>query len=57
MATLATQSLTLADWAKRLEPDGKVADVIELLGQTNEVLTDMLWMEGNLPTGHRTTVR
>lgn len=49
--------LTLADWAKRLDPDGETAAVIELLSQKNEILDDMLWMEGNLPTGHRTTVR
>lgn len=49
--------VTLADWAKRMDPDGKVAAIIELLGQTNEVLEDMLWKEGNLPTGERTTVR
>lgn len=57
MATLATNALTLADWAKRLGPDGNIDDIIELLSQTNEILTDMVWMEGNLPTGHRTTVR
>lgn len=57
MGLLATNTLTLADWAKRLDPGGQVADVIELLGQTNEILTDMMWAEGNLPTGHRTTVR
>jgi hypothetical protein len=57
MATLGASALTLSDWAKRLDPDGKVADIVELLSQTNEVLQDMLWIEGNLPTGHRTTVR
>jgi hypothetical protein len=57
MATLGTSALTLNDWAKRLDPDGKVPTVVELLSQTNEILTDMLWIEGNLPTGHRTTVR
>ena len=54
---LAANIATLADWAKRLDPDGKVPDIVELLGQTNEILPDMLWMEGNLPTGHRVTVR
>lgn len=54
---LAANILTLADWAKRLDPDGKVPEIVELLGQTNEILTDMQWMEGNLPTGHRTTMR
>jgi len=57
MATIGSNVLTLADWAKRLDPDGTVPAIVELLSQTNEILTDMLWMEGNLPTGHRTTVR
>lgn len=54
---LSTGALTLADWAKRLDPNGKVPTIVELLSQSNEILDDMLWMEGNLPTGHRTTVR
>lgn len=57
MATLGANVLTLADWAKRLDPDGKVPSIVELLAQTNEILMDMLWAEGNLPTGHRITVR
>lgn len=57
MATLSSNALTLADWAKRKDPDGKVAAIVEMLSQTNEMLDDMLFVEGNLPTGHRTTVR
>lgn len=57
MATLSSNALTLIDWAKRKDPDGKTASIVELLQQTNEILDDMLWVEGNLPTGHRTTVR
>lgn len=57
MAILAGEYLTLADWKARVAPDGKVADIIDLLSQTNEVLDDMLFTEGNLPTGHRTTMR
>lgn len=59
MATLATKSgaVTLVDWAKSIDPDGKTATVVELLNQTNEILTDMQWIEGNLPTGHRTAIR
>lgn len=49
--------LTLSDWAKRLDPNDKIATVIELLAQQNEMLLDMPFMEGNLPVGHRTTVR
>lgn len=57
MAALGANILTLADWAKRLDPNGKVPSIVELLSQTNEILMDQLWIEGNLPTGHRTTVR
>lgn len=57
MATLNATVLSLADWAKRLDPQGKTPAIVELLAQTNEVLTDMLYAQGNLETGHRTTVR
>lgn len=57
MPALSGNALTLANWAKRVDPDGKVPKIVELLSQTNEILDDMLWMEGNLPTGHRTSVR
>lgn len=57
MATLASGALTLADWAKRLDPDGKVPVVAELLSQSNEILEDAVFMEGNLPTGHRVVIR
>lgn len=55
--TLGTGALTLADWAKRIDPDGKVPAVAELLSQSNEILEDAVFMEGNLPTGHRVTIR
>jgi len=57
MALLATTNPTLVELAKRLDPDGRIAQIAEILNQTNEVLDDMPWIEGNLPTGHRTTVR
>lgn len=57
LATLNANVLTLSDWGKRIDPNGKIAQIIEMLGTTNEILADMLWMQGNLPTGHRTTVR
>ena len=57
MATIGGTALTYADWAKRLDDDYRIATIIELLSQTNEVLDDMLVVEGNLPTGHKTTVR
>lgn len=57
MATIGTGVATLADWAKRLDPNGKVDRTVELLSQTNEILEDALYKEGNLPTGERTTIR
>jgi hypothetical protein len=57
MATIGSTALTYADWAKRLDDGYHVATIIELLSQTNEILDDMLVVEGNLPTGHKTTVR
>lgn len=57
MATLGTSVLTYADWAKRVEDNNKIGTIIEILSQTNEVLLDMLVMEGNLPTGHKTVIR
>lgn len=50
-------AVTLLDYAKSLDPDGKTATVVELLAQTNALLPDMPWIEGNLATGHRHTVR
>jgi hypothetical protein len=57
MATLATSNLTLADWAKRTDPDGRIPIIAELLSQSNEVLEDCVFKEGNLPTGERVVVR
>lgn len=57
MAALATTNPTLLDLAKSLDPNGQVAKVVEILNETNEILEDMTWLEGNLPTGHRTTIR
>jgi hypothetical protein len=48
---------TLLDVSRRLDPDGKIATVSEILTKYNEVLDDLPFVEGNLPTGHKTTVR
>ncbi len=57
MATLSATVKTLADWAKKMDPDGKMAKTVEILSQSNEILDDMLFKEGNLPTGEQTTIR
>lgn len=57
MAALSTIHPTLLDVAKRLDPDDKIAKIVEILNEQNPIIEDMVWLEGNLPTGHRTTVR
>lgn len=57
MAVLGTTVPTLADIAAASGPDGTFdSDRVNLLAQTNEMLDDMVWKEGNLPTGHQTTL-
>lgn len=46
MAVKGLTALTLADWGKRVDPNGKVDKIIELLGQTNPILQDMPFVEG-----------
>ena len=57
MATIGGNVLTLADWAKRRDPDGKTSLIVEALSESNMVLEDMMFKEGNLPTGERATIR
>lgn len=57
MAAIGTSVPTLLDIAKSMGPDGTFdTDRVNLLKQSNEILDDMVWKAGNLPTGHRTTV-
>ena len=57
MATLTATNPTLMDLANVTDPDGQIAAVAEILNETNEVLSDMTFIEGNLQTGHKTTMR
>ncbi|AXF52848.1 MAG: major capsid protein [Podoviridae sp. ctdb7] len=58
MATIGNTVPTLLDVAKRMNPDGGgIMPIAELLSQENEMLLDMPWYEGNLPTGSRITTR
>ena len=56
-ATIGNLALTYADWARRMDDGYHVANIIEIMSQTNEILDDIMVVEGNLPTGHKTTVR
>ena len=49
--------LSLADWGRRMGPDGSIDDIAEMLAQCNEIFDDMLWREGNQALGHTGTIR
>jgi hypothetical protein len=57
MSTLAVTHPTLLDLKSRLDKDGNVIPVIEMLSQQNEILDDAVWLEANELTGHTTSVR
>lgn len=57
MTALAATWPTLLDVTKRLDPDGSIAAIGELLTEKTPILEDMPFYEGNLATGHRHTVR
>ena len=57
MATLSTTAPTLVEVAKRLNPEGQIDKIVEILSLTNDIIKDMRWVEGNSTVGHRTTVR
>lgn len=56
MATIGTK-VTLTDIQRRLDPNDKIAKLIEIMTDMNPILDDMVVVEGNLPVGHRTTTR
>lgn len=56
MAGIGT-AVTLLDWSKRVGPDGTISAIAEVLAQKNQFIEDMVWVEGNLPTGSRVTIR
>ena len=57
MGTLAAQNPTLLDVTSRTDPNGAIATIAEIMNQESPIIEDGVWIEGNLPTGHRTTVR
>ena len=57
MSALTDTHPTLLDVMKRMDQNGKIAPVIEVLDQQNEILDDIVWLEANSILGHRTTMR
>lgn len=57
MAIIGATALTIVDWAKRLDKDGKFAVIAEQLNQTNEMLDDALWLPTTDMMSSRVTIR
>ena len=48
---------TLSDLQKQLNPDGSISAVMEILNESNPIMEDIKWTEGDLPIGNKTTIR
>lgn len=57
MAVIGNTLPNLVDVATRTDPTGAIVNIAEIMQQKNEVLLDVRWKEGNLPTGHMYTQR
>lgn len=57
MSTVGQTAFTLNDWKKRMEWDGTVADIIEIMNQANPIMDHILWKQSNLLTGNKITQR
>jgi len=57
MATVGTNNPTLSDVASRLDKNGNVPNIVELLMETNDILMDATFQEANDGTNNKTTTR
>lgn len=57
MPAVNSSQLTLVDIAKRTDPTGHLANIVELLSAKNAMLDDVPWYEANETTSHLVTVR
>ena len=54
---LSNEWPTLATLARRMDSKGAIANIAEVLEKMNPMVEDMPFMEGNLPTGHKSVQR
>ena len=57
MAAIGEYALTFNDLKKRLNPDGTMAQIIDIVRQSDPIMEHIRWIQGNLPTGNQTTQR
>lgn len=56
MATIG-YAHTLEDMRRQMNPDGSIDSILEILAESNPILADCPFIEGDLPIGNKTTVR
>lgn len=57
MSVLKQMNPTLADVMARTGADGRLLTVVEMLNENNEVIDDLVMIEANGTTAHKTTIR
>lgn len=57
MSVIGGYSVSLMDVARRTDPDGKIAKIVEIMSQQNAILDDMQFVECNNGHTNKTTVR
>lgn len=57
MTVVGSRNLTLADAAKRTDPQGRVSDIAEVLNEDHQILDDAVFQECNDGSSHKNTQR
>ena len=57
MAALSALYPNIVDLAKKSDPNGGIAQTVELLAKKNAFMQDLAFKPGNLPTGHKFSAR
>lgn len=57
MTTLGTNEFTITDAIRRMDPNGNLLPIGELLNQRNGIVADIPWREGDQVGGHMITQR
>ena len=57
MATVGSTYLQLADYYRRQDGKGQIAEVVEILAEINPILEDGMALECNNGAAHLTTIR
>jgi hypothetical protein len=57
MATVGQSYLDLADYYRKLDGNGQIAEVIDMLAEINPIMDDAITVECNDGSSHLTTVR